>query len=492
MSGPRDTVALLRRAVADHPDVDAFVEADGTRLSYAGWDSAADGVAAALADRSVRAGDVVCLMLASSIRYMVCYQAAMRLGAITTGINLRLGAVEIESIVGAAQPRIVVVDPDGPRPPAAVPTVAWAELAEWAAAPPPALPVLRPEDITVLCWTGGTTGRPKGVMFDHDNMRAVAAAAGALSTPFDRRLSPLPFAHVGTMTRAWDEISRGITTVITPARWTAGEALRLIEAERVTVAQGVPTQWELMLRHPDFSATDLSSLRLAASGGSRVPIDLIERLRAVLPIPFINRYASTEAAVITGSVPGDPDRVVVETVGRPGAGVSLRILGDDGQVAGPDVVARVQVRSAAVMRGYWRDPEATAAAIDAEGWLTVGDLGRLGTDGNLTLVGRVGEMLVRGGYNIYPVEVERVLAEHPAVRQASVVARPDTVLGEASVAFIVLDAEANPDELRAWVRDRLADYKTPDEVVVVDEFPTTAVGKVDRRRLAGRATSLAR
>src|SRR5439155_2055587 len=192
----------------------------------------------------------------------------------------------------------------------------WSDLAPYWAAPPPSLPSLRPRQPVLICWTGGTTGRPKGAVFDHENLAAVAAATGVLSAPFDRRLSPIPFAHVGTMTRAWDEISNVITTVITPPRWTAEDALRLVETERVTVAQGVPTQWELMMRDPALASTDLSSLRLAGVGGSRVPPDLLRRMRAVLGVPVVNRYASTEAGgVISGTRPGDPDAVASETAG---------------------------------------------------------------------------------------------------------------------------------------------------------------------------------
>lgn len=486
------TVALLRRTAAEHPEVDAFVEAGGARISFAAWDRAADGIAAGLAAHGVRQGDVVCLMLPSSIRYMLCFQAAMRLGAITSGLNQRLGRAEVEHIVTGARPALVVVDPDGPQPPPGATVLPWTELRGYCTAPAPELPTLRRDDITVLCWTGGTTGRPKGVEFDHDNLAAVSAAAGPLSAPLDRRLSPLSFAHVGTMTRAWDEISRAITTVITPARWTAADALRLIATERVTVAQGVPTQWELMLRHPDFATTDTSSLRLAATGGSRVPVDLVARIRKELGIAVINRYASTEAAVISGTRPDDPDEVIIGTVGRPGTGIEIRLRDDDGAEVPTGAVGRIQVRSAAVMRGYWRDPEATAAAIDAEGWLTVGDLGAFDHAGNLRVVGRLGEMFLRGGYNIYPIEVEQVLAEHPAVVQAAVVARTDTVLGEAGVAFVVATGPVAPEELRAWVRERLADYKTPDDVVLVDELPVTALGKIDRRALTARTAQLAR
>ena len=486
------TVDLLRRTAAAHPDVDAFVEAAGARISFAAWDRAADGIAAGLARHGVRLGDVVCLMLPSSIRYMLCFQAAMRLGAITSGLNQRLGRAEVEHIVATARPAVVVVDPDGPQPPSGTRVLTWPELRGFCTEPAPDLPALHRDDVAVLCWTGGTTGRPKGVEFDHDNLAAVAAAAGPLSAPLDRRLSPLSFAHVGTMTRAWDEISRAITTVITPARWTAADALRLIAAERVTVAQGVPTQWELMLRHPDLATTDTSSLRLAATGGSRVPVDLVWRIRKELGIPVINRYASTEAAVISGTRPDDPDEVIIGTVGRPGAGIEIRLRDDAGAEVPTGAVGRIQVRSAAVMRGYWRDPEATAAAIDAEGWLTVGDLGTFDEAGNLRVVGRLGEMFVRGGYNIYPIEVEQVLAEHAAVVQATVVARTDTVLGEAGVAFVVANGPVGGDELKAWVRERLADYKTPDDVVLVDELPVTPLGKIDRRALIARTTGLAR
>ena len=486
------TVDLLHRIAAEHPDVDAFVEAGGARITFAAWDRAADGIAAGLARHGVRPGDVVCLMLPSSIRYMLCFQAAMRLGAITSGLNQRLGRAEVEHIVSTARPAVVIVDPDGPQPPPGTRVLAWPELRGFCTEPAPELPALHRDDIAVLCWTGGTTGRPKGVEFDHDNLAAVAAAAGPLSAPLDRRLSPLSFAHVGTMTRAWDEISLAITTVITPARWTAADALRLIAAERVTVAQGVPTQWELMLRHPDFARTDTSSLRLAATGGSRVPADLVVRIRKELGIAVINRYASTEAAVISGTRPDDPDEVIIGTVGRPGPGIEIRLRDDDGADVPTGAVGRIQVRSAAVMRGYWRDPEATAAAIDADGWLTVGDLGTFDDAGNLRVVGRLGEMFMRGGYNIYPIEVEQVLAEHEAVVQATVVARTDTILGEAGVAFVVTSGPVTPEELKAWVRKRLADYKTPDDVLLVDELPVTPLGKIDRRALTARTAGLAR
>jgi acyl-CoA synthetase (AMP-forming)/AMP-acid ligase II len=488
--GVHDTVTLLREVAARHPAAEAFVDASGSRLSFGEWDRAADGIATGLAEHGVGVGDVVGLMLPSSLEYAICYQAVMRLGAVTSGINTRLGPDEIEHILQITTPRVTVVgdDDDRPLPPTAGTVLRWSALAPYTAAPAGRQPVLRSDMAVVICWTGGTTGRPKGVWFDHDNLASVAAVTGVLSEPFDRRLSPVPFAHVGTMTRAWDEISRVITSVITPVRWTAAEALRLIETERVTVAQGVPTQWELMLRDPAIERTDLSSLRLAATGASRVSADLLRRMRAVLGVPVINRYASTEAGgVISGSRPGDPDEVVLETVGRPSDGIELRIVGETGDALALGDVGRVQVRSGAVMRGYWHDFAATEAVLDADGWVTVGDMGRLDAAGNLTLVGRDGEKYLRGGYNVYPVEVERVLTDHPDVGEAAVVGAPDPVLGEIGVAFVVPAATGgapDPDDLRRFVRAHLADYKVPDRVVVVDAMPLTPIGKIDRRALA--------
>lgn len=478
MTEPRTTVELLRQVAAEYTDIDAFVTATGERLSFGEWDRAADGIAAGLADRGVGSRDVVCLLMPSSPEYMVCYQAIMRLGAITSGINPRLGRDEVAHILDRCEPRLTIVGDGDDR------GLAWLELRDaWDADAPP-LPAIDASQPTLICWTGGTTGRPRGAVFDHENLKAVAAATGVLSARFDRRLSPIPFAHVGTMTRAWDEIGKVITTVITPTPWDAGENLRLIERERVTVGQGVPTQWELMLRHPDIDTTDVSSLRLAASGAGAVSADLLRRMRERLRVPVVNRYASTESGgVIAGTRPDDADDVILNTVGRPSDGVEVRVVDEDGKALATGEVGRVQARSAAVMRGYWRDPEATAQVLDPDGWVTIGDLGQLDGAGNLTLVGRVGDSYVRGGYNVYPAEVEGVLSDHPHVSEVAVVGAPDPVLGQIGVAFVVAVDAVNEDDLKAWVRARLADYKAPDRIVVVDQMPMTSVGKIDKRAL---------
>jgi len=484
-------VTLLRDVAEREPDVEAFVQADGPRCTFAEWNRAADGISAAFVERGVTAGDVVCMVLPSTIEYMVCFQAAARLGAVTSGVNTRLGPAELGHVFEQARPRLTVVagDDDPALPTSAGAVVPWSAVAPMVDAPAPRLPHVTEDQPLVLCWTGGTTGRPRGVWFDHRNLRAVATMTGVLSEPYDRRLSPIPFAHIGTMSKAWDEIGRRITTVITPPQWIAPATLALLERERVTVAQGVPTQWELVLRDAAFPTTDLSSLRLAGIGGSSVPPDLLHRMRSMLGVPIVNRYASTEAGgIISGTRPDDSDAVIVGTVGRAADGVDLRVVDDDGAVVDTGAAGRIQVRSEAVMRGYWDDPDATAAAIDSTGWLTVGDLGRLDADGNLELVGRIGDMYVRGGYNVYPIEVERRLAAHPDISEVAVVAIHDDMWGEIGVAVVV--PVANPptlDGVRSWVTDQLARYKAPDRLIVLDAMPLTAVGKVDRRALVVRA-----
>jgi acyl-CoA synthetase (AMP-forming)/AMP-acid ligase II len=358
--------------------------------------------------------------------------------------------------------------------------------------PPAALPRLDPTDDVAIVWTSGTTGVPKGAVFDHECFRATAASAGPLSATFDRRVNAIPFPHVAYMARQWDEIEHVITTVITPTPWKAGEALRILQDEGITVGQGVPAQWSLLLAHPDFDATDLSSLRIAGTGAATSSPELVREMRQRLGCPVIVRYASTETSSITGSVPGDPDEVVARTVGRAQPATEVEVVdAATGTPLPPGEIGVVRCRSRAVMRRYWRDPERTADVLSPDGWITTGDLGEFDADGNLTLRGRTGEMYIRGGYNVYPPEVEAVLDEHAAIDRSAVVGVPDPVLGEIGVAFVVAagGATVDADEVRAWCRSRLADFKTPDRVVVVDELPLTSVLKVDKRALVERATS---
>jgi acyl-CoA synthetase (AMP-forming)/AMP-acid ligase II len=500
---PETVVDVLRSAASESPDAEAFVDGEA-RISFGGLDVAADSVASLFASAGVRKGDIVALLLRSSIGYAVCYHAAVRLGAVTSGVNPRLGPNEKAHIFGRLRPAVTVFEGGDDLSASSERSIAREEISQVISealsgkgAPAPALPRLRPSDPVAVVWTGGSTGIPKGALFDHDSLRAVAAGTDVLSSPGDRRLSPLPFAHVGYMTRAWDEISKRITTVITPTPWTAAEAIALMAKESVTVGQGVPTQWALVLAHPDLEGADLSAMRVAGTGAARVPPGLVRAMRERLGCPVVVRYTSTETSLGTGTKLEDPDEVVVTTVGAPVPGVELEIVDeDDARPVAETEVGAVRMRSAAQMLGYVAsgaaiDESATGAVRNSEGWITTGDLGWIGADGNLRLVGRRTEMLIRGGYNVYPAEVEAVLGVHPAVKQVSVIGAPDEVLGEIIVAFVVADETASPDleGLRAHCRRSLADYKVPDRLELISELPTTPLGKVDTRALKALASS---
>jgi acyl-CoA synthetase (AMP-forming)/AMP-acid ligase II len=507
-------VSVLREAAQVNGDHEAYVEPrqDGherVSMTFGEWDRQAGGVAGLLLEGGVQKGDVVCLLLPSSIDYAVLYAALLRLGAITSGINPRLGRAEVASIVARTRPVLVVHEPSAVDllVGSDVTTMERSVAMDARHGPAPSeWPALRADDPVAVVWTSGTTGMPKGALFDHANLAAVAAGTDVLSEPGDRRLSPLPFAHVGYMTRAWDEIGNGVTTVITPTPWRADEAVRILETEAITVAQGVPTQWSLMMDSEPFATADFGALRIAGTGAARMPATQVAALRDRLGVPVVVRYTSTESSLGTGTTLASTDEEVATTVGKPVPGVELRIADDQGQAVLSGDIGRVLLRSAASMRGYWGtgpgrgrrtsellDTETSALVRSPDGWIVTGDFGRLDEGGNLVLSGRAHERYIRGGYNVYPAEVEQALSSHPAVRRAAVTGTADPVLGEIGVAVIVPQGDEVPDlaSLRAHCADLLSDYKLPDALVMVDEIPLTPMMKVDPHRMAALAEQAA-
>ena len=476
---------VLAAAAASHGDREAYVDGD-ERISYATWVARARAVSALLVDHGVRPGDVVALMLPSGIDYAVCYAAAAWAGAITTGLNTRLGQREVTAILEKAKPRLVIRDDtaglaQAPRQFSVI------ERARLHGLPPGGSerPATRQaDDPATIVWTSGTTGLPKGAWFDHRNLAAAARTAGVMSAPYDRKLVATPFAHAGYMAKLWDQIVWGTTVIVSPTPWTAAEMARLLREEQVSVAGGVPTQWAKLLDEPSMTAHGrLDHIRVGISATAPAAPELVREVATLLGVPLVVRYAMTESPSICGTGVDDPPEVQASTVGRPQEGMRIRIVDEQGLAAPDGTVGRVTVKGPVVMRGYWDEPELTAQTLDSDGWLRSGDLGLITPDGNLRLVGRSGDMYIRGGYNVYPLEVENVLAEHPQVARVAVLGEQAPVIGEIGVAAVVPSDPGDPpslESLRDWVRGRLADYKAPDRLAIVDDLPLTSMLKVDR------------
>jgi acyl-CoA synthetase (AMP-forming)/AMP-acid ligase II len=470
-----DTRALLETAAAVHGDIEAYVE-PGARITFAQWIGRARGVAAQFADLGVGKGDVVTLWLPSGIDYATCYAAAAMIGAITTGLNPRLGRREVESMLQQSDPALIVADARlGALPDTGHRLLSRDALgSDTSRSAPPSVELTR-RDLVALIFTSGTTGTPKGAAFDADRLAAGAAASGVMSAPYDRRLTSTPFSHAGYMFKLWDQLVWGSTLVVPPTPWSAQGMFDVLRNERVTVAGAVPTQWAKLLDVDGVSPQALPHLRIGVVATAPAPPELVRRVAEGIGVPLVVRYAMTECPNICGTERNDAPEAQFRTVGRPAAGMDVRI-GSDGVV---------EVSGPCVMRGYWRNPKLTAEVL-RDGWLRTGDVGALGADGNLILVGRSGDMYIRGGYNVHPGEVERALSGHAAVKHAAVVGRSAPVIGEIGVACVVPADAARPPtlaELRTYVADELADYKAPDELLIVDELPLTAMFKPDRLAL---------
>jgi acyl-CoA synthetase (AMP-forming)/AMP-acid ligase II len=464
------TVAEAARRFGDRI---AYVSEHDWSVTYADIDRISDEVAAGLAREGVREGDVIALVLPPGIEYLLAYCGAAKLGAITAGVNNRLSERERAAVLEVAQPKIVIDD-----------VSALAGLRVPDATPSPL--AVDPDRPVAIIFTSGTTGLPKGALYCNSQLAFITQTdtGGAWDTG-GRAFSGTSFAHLGFMTKLPGSLQRGGTTFIME-RWRAGDALELLAREKMSSVAGVPTQLALMLRHPDFDSFDLSSVKAIIAGGGPVTPGLAEEARRRFGALLATRYSCTEAGIGLGTAFDDPEEDAIVSVGRPHPSVELGLFDADERPVPAGEVGEVSLRSAAVMSGYWRDPEQTAAAFTSDGFVRTGDLGWIDDRGRLRLVGRSKEMYVRGGYNVYPVEVEGVLSTHPDVAAIAIVPRPDNVMGEIGVAVVVpRDQGRVPtlEELRAFAALNVAAYKLPEAVVVRAELPLTVGEKVDRRAL---------
>ena len=478
--------ATVRAAARRFGDLTAFVDPDGSTVSYRQLDDRSDAVAAVLARRGVGEGDRVVLRVPSDSGYVVAYAAAAKLGAITAGINPRLAPPEQEALVALADPRVVLSEPG--------------EVAALAAdgraivergGPPATLPD-DPDRPVAIVFTSGTTGLPKGAVFCERQLDAVAVAdtGGAwapVGQPGPAMLASTQFAHIGITTKLPWYLRMATRTHIL-GRWRAADALRTIAAQRMPTIGGVAAQLVLMLRSPEVGRHDWAHVQTIVMGGAASPPALVAAARATFGAAYSIRYSSTESGGCgTGTAFDAGDDEALHSVGRPRGGIEVTARDEDGREVPVGEVGELWLRSPTQMSGYWRDAEATAATITPDGWLRTGDLACIEADGLVRLAGRAKEMFIRGGYNVYPAEVEAALAAHPAVADVAVVPRPDPVMGEIGVAVVApLDPAAPPtlDDVRTFLDGRVAAYKVPEALRVVDALPLTPMQKVDRRSLA--------
>lgn len=465
---------VVEETAARFGDTAAFVAPDGTETSYTDLHERSGALAAGLLAAGVAEGDVVALRTASDLGYVLAYLGAARIGAITAGINPKLATGEQDTLVELVDPALVITERS------------QVEALERSGAAPPAPVEPDPDRDVAIVFTSGTTGLPKGAVFTERQLAAITEIdVQSRWGGGGHMIASTQFAHVGFMTKLPWYLRLG-STIHMLDRWTAGGVLRLVHEHRIASIGGVAPQIALMVRAPEAKELDFECVKTIVMGGGASSPALVADARETFGAAYSIRYSSTECGGCgTGTAFDADDEEALHTVGRPRPGVEATIRAE-GSALPDGEVGEVCLRSDAVMDRYWGDAEATAATI-RDGWLHSGDLGYFDERGLLRLAGRSKEMYIRGGYNVYPMEVEAALADHPGIADVAVVAVPDVVLGERGVAHIVPTNPSSPptlDDVRAHLRDRIATYKFPEAVHLLDELPLTPMQKIDRRHLA--------
>ncbi len=479
---------IVGNSAARHPGGVA-IKMDSVEITFGALELLSAKVARLLASRGIRPGDRVALISPNLPQMPPIYYGILRYGAVVVPLNPLLKSREVryhledsgaslafawEGVMGEVAP--AAADTGTP----VIPIDAGSAVA-----------AAESEDTAVILYTSGTTGRPKGAELTHGNLRSNAEVSVELfrSREGDVIFGGLPFFHIFGQTCALNSaVMAGATVTILP-KFDPVKALEIIQRDKVTIFAGVPTMYIALLRTPGRENYDASSLRVAASGGSPLPLEVLHEFETTFGATMLEGYGLSETSPVVTFNQLDGIRKP-GSIGQVVTGARLRVLDDDGNDVEPGAVGEIAVAGPYVMKGYWNNPEATAAAIP-DGWFRTGDLGRKDEDGVYFIVDRKKDMILRGGYNIYPREVEEVLYEHPAVAEAAVVGRPDPVHGEEVYAAVALKAGADgaddPDALAAsiveFVKDRVAAYKFPRRVVIMDSLPKGPTGKILKREI---------
>jgi len=481
-------VDLLRDAAQRFPDKPALIchDRSTTRsITYQELDRAAQGIARWFLREGLHPGDRVAVQGTNTIETATLLLACFHAGLIAVPVNVRLKSAEIAYVLNHSEPRMCFTQP------------ALATVMEGARAEAPGMPEVRtqlPEPIdgpdlpapggdtpAVIMYTSGTTARPKGVTHTHATIAGSARMMWHTGINHSATLIvATPMMHAtGMNCTTLPALMTGATAVLLPA-FDPAALLDAIERHRCTYGLGLPTMMQLVAKEQEERPRDVRSLKTWLAGGDSVPVALQERFGRLCGIPLQEGYAMTESVIISWNRPG---AVRNGSIGTAADGVELRVDGETSELA---------VRSPSVFVGYWNDPEATANTL-IDGWLMTGDLVRRDADGYVWFQGRRKEVIIRGGSNVSPQEVEEALYQHPAVMEAGVIGVPDECYGECVVACVSLRAgkTASEQELKEFARARLADYKVPERIEFLSELPKGITGKVQRRALKERALGTA-
>ncbi|OBH89575.1 FadD3 family acyl-CoA ligase [Mycobacterium sp. E2989] len=432
--------------------------------------------AGAFADFGVGKGDRVAVWAPNSVEWIIAAFGLLTAGGVLVPVNTRFKTEEAGDIIARSGAKAVLVQKgflgQDYTAPAGTPVIDL--KSDFLSSGSPFERAVSGTDICDIIFTSGTTGRPKGAMMNHRQTLRMYSEWATLADlrEGDRYLQINPYFHTfGLKAGLVTSFLRG-ATMLPVAVFDVDTVVDLIDRERITMLPGPPTLYHSLLTVRDKAR--LSTLRAGVTGAADIPVELVRRIHGELPFQtLMTGYGLTEAGNVTLSRPGDSFEDVATTAGLPCDGVEVRIA-DDGEVL---------VRGYGVMQGYLDDPEGTAAAIDPDGWLHTGDLGRLDAAGRLRIDGRKKDMFIVGGFNAYPAEIEGYLLQHPAVAQAAVIGVPDDRLGQVGKAFVVAKSQVSEEDLLLWCRERMAGFKAPRSIAFLDQLPLNATGKVMKDQL---------
>lgn len=471
-------------------DADApfLIAPDGRAVSFGAFQGTATRFAETLLDVA-SPGDRILTQVEKSEAAAAAYFAALRAGLIYMPVNTAYTDAEVAYFVNDAEPRVILCGPEREAqyrrlaPEARIFTMnarGETALGESVASGHCDFPSVASDDLAAILYTSGTTGRPKGAMLTHGNLTSNAQALAALwkMGPSDALIHALPLFHIHGLFVALNTAALAQTPVVFLPRFDAGEILRVMP--RATVIMGVPTFYSRLMAEPEFTQDSAAHMRLFISGSAPLSKDLFERFEQRTGHRILERYGMSETGIIASN-PVDGPRVA-GSVGYAAPGVEIRIVCKDGEKE----IGEVEARGASVFRGYWRRDEETTAAFSEDGWFKTGDLGRIGADGRLFLSGRSKDLIISGGYNIYPKEVENALTAVEGVLEAAVIGAPHADMGEGVVAVLEGDPARADNEALTGALARLAKFKRPRKIYWMDALPRNAMAKVQKRALRER------